>query len=131
GTIAAMICGAISMIANMAQWAMIFGGGRRDDDEGSGGIIGLIAMMIVGPIAAGLIQMAISRSREYEADATGARICGNPLWLANALRKLHLGSQRVAHDANPATAHMCIVILLLSGGVAKLTSTEPPIAAPT
>jgi len=87
GTIAAMLAGAISMIANMAQWAMIFGGGRRDDKEGSGGIIGLIAMIIIAPIAAALIQMAISRSREYEADATGARICGNPLWLANALRK--------------------------------------------
>src|SRR5881398_2513012 len=127
GTIAAMIAGAISMIANMAQWAMIFGGGRRDDREGSGGLIGMIAMVIIAPIAAGLIQMAISRSREYEADATGARICGNPLWLANALRKLHLGSQRVPLDANPATAHMFIVNSLRGGGIVKLFSTHPPI----
>jgi heat shock protein HtpX len=127
GTIAAMIAGAISMIANMAQWAMIFGGGRRDEDEGPGGIIGLIAMMIIAPIAAALIQMAISRSREYEADSTGARICGNPLWLANALRKLHAGSQRVPLDANPATAHMFIVNPLRGGGLVNLFSTHPPI----
>jgi heat shock protein HtpX len=127
GTIAAMIAGAISMIANMAQWAMIFGGGRRDDDEGRGGIIGLIAMVIIAPIAAALIQMAISRSREYEADASGARICGNPLWLANALRKLHMGTQRVPLDANPATAHMFIVSPLRGGGVVNLFSTHPPI----
>src|SRR5215469_375919 len=127
GSVAAMIAGAISMIANMAQWAMIFGGGRRDENEGRGGIIGLIAMVIIAPIAAGLIQMAISRSREYEADATGARICGNPLWLANALRKLHLGSQRVPLNANPATAHMFIVNPLRGGGLVKLFSTHPPI----
>src|SRR5438874_2308407 len=127
GTIAAMIAGAISMIATMAQWAMIFGGGRRDDEEGSGGIIGLIAMVIIAHIAAGLIQMAISRSREYEADATGARICGNPLWLANSLRKLHAGSQRVPLDANPATAHMFIVNPLRGGGIVHLFSTTPPI----
>ena len=127
GTIAATIAGAISMLANMAQWAMIFGGGRRDDDEGRGGMIGAIAMIILAPIAAALIQMAISRSREYEADATGARICGNPLWLANALRKLHAGSQRVPLDANPATAHMFIVNPLRGGGLVKLFSTHPPI----
>ena len=127
GTIAAMIAGAISMIANMAQWAMIFGGGRRDDDEGPGGIIGLIAMVIIAPIAAALIQMAISRSREYEADATGARICGNPLWLASALRKLQTGAQRVPLDANPATAHMFIVNPLRGGGLQNLFSTHPPI----
>jgi heat shock protein HtpX len=127
GTIAATIAGAISMLANMAQWAMIFGGGRRRDDEGPGGLIGAIAMIILAPIAAALIQMAISRSREYEADATGARICGNPLWLANALRKLHIGSQRVPLDANPATAHMFIVNPLRGGGLVKLFSTHPPI----
>ena len=127
GTIAAMIAGAISMIANMAQWAMIFGGGRRDDDEGRGGIIGMIAMIIVAPIAAALIQMAISRSREYEADATGARICGNPLWLASALRKLETGAQRVPLDANPATAHMFIVNPLRGKGLQNLFSTHPPI----
>jgi heat shock protein HtpX len=129
GTIAAAIAGAISMLAYMAQWAMIFGGfgGRRDDDEGSGGMIGGILMIILAPIAAGLIQMAISRSREYEADATGARICGNPLWLANALRKLQVGSQRVPLNANPATAHMFIVNPLRGGGFGSLFSTHPPL----
>jgi heat shock protein HtpX len=127
GTIAAMIAGAITMLAHMAQWAMIFGGGRRDEDEGPGGIIGLIGMIILAPIAAALIQMAISRSREYEADATGARICGNPLWLANALRKLHMGTQRIPLQANPATAHMFIVNPLRGGGIVNLFSTHPPI----
>jgi heat shock protein HtpX len=129
GTIAAAIAGAISMLAYMAQWAMIFGGfgGRRDDDEGSGGLIGGILMIILAPIAAALIQMAISRSREYEADATGARICGNPLWLANALRKLQAGSQRVPLNANPATAHMFIVNPLRGGGFSNLFSTHPPL----
>jgi heat shock protein HtpX len=129
GTIAAAIAGAISMLAYMAQWAMIFGGygGRRDDDEGGGGVIGGILMIILAPIAAALIQMAISRSREYEADATGARICGNPLWLANALRKLEAGSQRVPLNANPATAHMFIVNPLRGRGFANLFSTHPPL----
>jgi len=129
GTIAAAIAGAISMLAHMAQWAMIFGGygGRRDDDEGAGGVIGGILMIILAPIAALLIQMAISRSREYEADATGARICGNPLWLANALKKLEAGSQRVPLNANPATAHMFIVNPLRGRGFASLFSTHPPL----
>jgi heat shock protein HtpX len=127
GTIAATIAGAISMLANMAQWAMIFGGGHRDrDNEGGGGLIGGIAMIILAPIAAALIQMAISRSREYEADATGARFCGNPMALANALRKLHAGSQRIPMDANPATAHMFIVNPLRGGGLVNLFSTHPP-----
>lgn len=126
GTIAATIAGAISMLAHMAQWAMIFGGGRRDDDEGAGGMVGGILMIILAPIAAALIQMAISRSREYEADATGARICGNPLYLANALKKLHVGSQRIPLNANPATAHMFIVNPLRGGGLIKLFSTHPP-----
>jgi heat shock protein HtpX len=127
GTIAATIAGAISMLANMAQWAMIFGGfGRRDDEEGNGSALGSIAMIILAPIAAGLIQMAISRSREYQADATGARVCGNPMWLANALRKLHVGAQRIPMDANPATAHMFIVNPLRGGGIVKLFSTHPP-----
>jgi heat shock protein HtpX len=129
GTIAATIAGAISMLAHMAQWGMIFGGfggGRRDDNEGSGGLIGTLAMIILAPIAAALIQMAISRSREYEADASGARICGNPLWLASALRKLDAGSKRVPLDANPATAHMFIVNPLRGGGITGLFSTHPP-----
>jgi heat shock protein HtpX len=129
GTIAATIAGAISMLAHMAQWTMIFGGygGRRRDDEGGGNLIAGIAMIILAPIAAALIQMAISRSREYQADASGARLCGNPLWLANALRKLHAGSQRVPLDANPATAHMFIVNPLRGGGIVSLFSTHPPI----
>ncbi len=125
GTIAATIAGAISMLANMAQWAMIFGGGRRDEDS-RGGLIGALAMIIVAPIAAALIQMAISRSREYEADATGAKACGNPLWLASALRKLHASSQRVPMQATPATAHMFIVNPLRGGGMMSLFSTHPP-----
>src|SRR5215510_5851957 len=89
GTIAAAIAGAIGMLAHMAQWGMMFGGfgGRRDDGERGGNLIATLAMIIIAPLAALLIQMAISRSREYEADASGARICGNPLWLASALRK--------------------------------------------
>jgi heat shock protein HtpX len=127
GTIAATFAGAISMLASMAQWAMIFGGGRRDDDEG-GGIIGLIAMMILAPIGAALIQMSISRSREYEADSTGARLCGNPMWLAEALRKLDAQSRRIPMNASPATAHMFIVNPLRGGGMSRLFSTHPPMA---
>src|SRR5579884_4096273 len=128
GTIAATVAGAISMLAHMAQWAMIFGGGgRRDRDEGPGGAIAGILMIILAPIAAMLIQMAISRSREYEADASGAHICGNPLALASALRKLQAGSQRVPLDATPATAHMFIVNPLRGGGIVNLFSTHPPL----
>src|SRR5579872_4912274 len=123
GTIAATAAGAISMLANMAQWAMIFGGGRRDDREGEGGLLASLAMIILAPIAAALIQMAISRSREYQADASGAKICGNPMWLASALRKLQVGSQRIPLDANPATAHMFIVNPLRGGGIVNLFST--------
>jgi heat shock protein HtpX len=126
GTIAATIAGAISMLATMAQWALIFGGGRRDDNQGHGGMIGGILMIILAPIAAMLIQMAISRSREYQADAVGARFCGNPLYLANALRKLQVGAQRIPMDANPATAHMFIVNPLRGGGFSGLFSTHPP-----
>ena len=127
GTIAATIAGAISMLANMAQWAMIFGGGRRDDREGEGGLLGGLLMIILAPIAALLIQMAVSRSREYQADASGAKICGNPIWLANALRKLQVGTQRVPLDASPATAHMFIVNPLRGGGLQGLFSTHPPL----
>jgi len=127
GTIAATIAGAISMLANMAQWAMIFGGGRRDEREGGGGLLGSLLMIILAPIAALLIQMAVSRSREYQADASGAKICGNPIWLANALRKLQVGTQRVPLDASPATAHMFIVNPLRGGGLQGLFSTHPPL----
>jgi heat shock protein HtpX len=129
GTIVATIAGAISMLAQMAQWAMIFGGHRRDDDEGGGNPIAALVMMIVAPIAAMLVQMAISRTREYEADKGGANLHGNPLALANALQKLERGSQVVPmHDANPATAHMFIVNPLHGGGLVNLFSTHPPIA---
>lgn len=124
-TVAATIAGAISYLAQMAQWTMIFGG-RRDDDEG-GSPIAAIVMMIVGPIAAMLVQMAISRSREYGADEGGARISGNPRYLADALRKLQMASQRIPMDANPATAHLFIVNPLSGGGIIKLFSTHPPI----
>ncbi|RJR15343.1 MAG: zinc metalloprotease HtpX [Nitrospiraceae bacterium] len=123
-TVAAAIAGAISYLAQMAQWAMIFGG-RSDDEEGGSPIASLV-MMIVGPIAAMLVQMAISRSREYGADAGGARIAGNPLYLSSALKKLHMASQRIPMDANPATSHMFIVNPLTGGGLLKLFSTHPP-----
>jgi heat shock protein HtpX len=129
GTIVATIAGAISMLAQMAHWAMIFGGGRRDDsDEGGSPVVALV-MMIVAPIAAMLVQMAISRTREYEADKGGAAIAGNPYGLANALLKLERGAQIVPmHDAKPATAHMFIMNPLTGGGLMKLFSTHPPIA---
>jgi len=128
GTIVATIAGAISMLAQMAHWALLFGGGRRDDDEGGSPIVALV-MMIVAPIAAMLVQMAISRTREYEADKGGAQIAGNPFGLVNALQKLEQGAQVVPmHDAKPATAHMFIVNPLTGGGLMKLFSTHPPIA---
>jgi len=127
GTIVATIAGAISMLAQMAQWAMIFGG-RRDDEEGSNPIVAIV-MMIVAPIAAMIVQMAISRTREYEADAGGAKLAGNPQGLANALLKLEKGSQIIPMvDAKPATAHMFIVNPLTGGGLMNLFSTHPPIA---
>jgi len=126
GTIAATIAGAISYLAQMAQWAMIFGG--RSNEEGEqGNPIASLVMMIVGPIAAILVQMAISRSREYGADAGGANISGNPLYLANALKKLQMASEKIPMNANPATSHMFIVSPLTGGGILKLFSTHPPI----
>jgi len=124
-TIAATVAGAISYLAQMAQWAMIFGG--RGDDEEGGNPMAALAMMIVGPIAALIIQMAISRSREYAADEGGARLAGNPRYLAGALRKLHQASQKIPMNANPATSHMFIVNPLSGGGLLKLFSTHPPI----
>jgi len=125
-TIAATIAGAIVYIANMAQWAAIFGGFRRDDNEGSSGL-SLLFMAILAPLAAGIIQMAISRTREFAADETGARMCGDPMALASALRKLGFASQRLPMDASPQTAHMFIVNPLTAGGIAKLFSTHPPL----
>jgi heat shock protein HtpX len=125
-TIAAAIAGAISYLAQMAQWSMIFGGHRNDEGEG-GNPIAAIVMMIVGPIAAMLVQMAISRSREYGADEGGARIAGDPLYLAGALQKLEIAAHRIPMDANPATSHMFIVNPLSGGGLMKLFSTHPPV----
>jgi len=125
-TVAAAIAGAISMIANMAQWGMMFGGGRDEREGGAGGFIGTLVMIIVAPIAAMLVQMAISRSREFEADRGGALISGNPMSLANALRKLERGAQVIPMDANPATAHMFIVNPLTGNALFKLFSTHPP-----
>lgn len=127
GTIAATFAGAISMIGNMLQWGAMLGAGRGDDEEGNGGLIGSLVMAIVAPLAAMLIQMAVSRSREYLADETGARICGHPLALANALRKLHTASQMIPmQEARPATAHMFIVNPLTGSSLMKLFSTHPP-----
>jgi heat shock protein HtpX len=126
-TIAATIAGAIVLIANMAQWAAIFGGFRRDDDEGGSSGLSLLFMAILAPLAASIIQMAISRTREFSADETGARMCGDPMALASALRKLGFASQRLPMDASPQTAHMFIVNPLTAGGIAKLFSTHPPL----
>lgn len=130
GTIAASLAGAITMLANMLQWGLIFGGLRGDDEEGGGGIAGLVGslvMIIVAPIAAMLIQMAISRSREYEADATGARIAGLPDGLANALLKLERGVRQIPMQVNPATSHLFIINPLSGETLARLFSTHPPI----
>ncbi|HSE86022.1 MAG TPA: zinc metalloprotease HtpX [Candidatus Binatia bacterium] len=129
-TIAATLAGAISYLAQMAQWAMIFGGNRDRDEEGGSNVFGLIVMMIVAPIAAMLIQMAVSRSREYGADEGGAKVTGDPLALASALRKLHMGAQDIPLHVNNATAnataHMFIVNPLTGHGLASLFSTHPP-----
>ncbi len=123
GSIAATFAGAISFLAHMAQWAMIFGG--RDDEDSNP--IAMIAMMILAPIAAMLVQMAISRSREYGADQKGAQLCGNPHSLANALRKLESANQRMPmQKVNEATAHMFIVNPLSGQKLAGLFSTHPP-----
>jgi len=129
-TVAATIAGAIVMLARMGQWALIFGGLRGDDEERGGTLqmIGAILILIIAPIAAFLIQMAISRAREYYADEGGAKFSGNPLYLANALRKLAYGVKRDPMDeANPATAHMFIVNPLKGSNIASLFSTHPPI----
>jgi heat shock protein HtpX len=127
-TVAATLAGAITMLAHMAQWGAIFGFGRRDDeDSGGSGVFGLLFMAILAPIAATLIQLAISRSREYFADSTGAAVAGSPSGLARALEKLHYASQRLPMEANPATAHLFIVNPLTGGSLANLFSTHPPI----
>jgi heat shock protein HtpX len=126
GTIAATIAGAISMIATMARWGAMFGG---DDREG-GGMVQLVAVLVLttlASVAALLIQLAISRSREYHADEGGAQLAGNPLYLAGALAKLDAGTKRIPMQVNPSTAHMFIVSPLTRKGVQGLFSTHPPI----
>jgi heat shock protein HtpX len=125
-TVAAVLAGAISMIANIAQWGMIFGG-RSSDERGGGNLFVMLAMIIVAPIAALIIQMAISRRREYGADETGAYLSRDPLALASALRKLQRGAEAIPMDANPATAHLFIVNPLSGGALMKLFSTHPPL----
>ncbi len=125
GSIAATVAGAISFMAHMAQWSMIFGG--RDDEDSNP--VAMIAMMILAPIAAMLVQMAISRSREYLADEGGAKLCGNPRYLASALQKLESANSRAPMPkVNEATAHMFIVNPLRGGGMKALFSTHPPMA---
>lgn len=131
-SIAATIAGAVTMLANMAQWALIFGGlGRRNDEEGGGvaDMVGSLFMIMLAPIAATVIQLAVSRAREYEADATGAEIIHNPLVLARALGKIERAAQVAPPmDVNPATAHLFLVNPLRGQTLARLFSTHPPIA---
>jgi heat shock protein HtpX len=125
GTIVAAMAGAITFLTRMAMFASIFGGGSRDRENSNP--IGEILLLILAPIAAMLIQFAVSRSREFAADEGGAKICGRPLSLANALRKLEKGVERVPmQNAGTATAHMFIVNPLVGGGIMKLFSTHPP-----
>ena len=126
-TIVATLAGAITMLAFWAQWALIFGGGRRDGNGGGNMIIGLL-MIILAPIAATMIQLGISRSREYEADRTGAQISGKPLALASALEKLEMGAQQIPMQVSEGTAALFIVNPLRGGGMGRLFSTHPPMA---
>jgi heat shock protein HtpX len=129
-SIAATLAGVVMFLANMARWGAIFGGGGGSDDEegGGGGILAFLVTAILAPIAAMLIQMAVSRSREYLADETGARISHHPESLARALEKLEMASQRIPmENAQPATAHMFIVNPLTGKSLANLFSTHPPI----
>ncbi|MEK6790787.1 MAG: zinc metalloprotease HtpX [Deltaproteobacteria bacterium] len=126
-TVAATIAGAISYLSHMAYYASLFGGGSRDDDRGSNPLVSIV-MMIVAPLAAMIIQMAISRSREYGADNAGARIAGNPIYLANALRKLDYYNKRIPMEGiNQSASALLIVSPLSGGGLLKIFSTHPPI----
>ena len=129
GSVAATMAAAIMMVARMAQFAAIFGGGSRDDREGGSNPIALLATVILAPIAAMLIQAAISRSREFGADRGGAEIAGTPYGLVDALKKLESASKRIPMDANPATAHMMIMKPFSVHGVLSLFSTHPPTEA--
>jgi heat shock protein HtpX len=126
-TIAATLAGAITYLAHMAQWAAMFGGGRRDDEEGGSNPIAMIAMAVIAPIAAMLVQLAVSRAREYQADATGARLAGRTWGLSKALEKLQMAQQVAPMDANPATAHLFIVNPLSGQAFMNLFSTHPPL----
>jgi heat shock protein HtpX len=127
-SVAATLAGAITMLASMGRWAMLFGGfGGRDREDRGGGLSALF-MLIVAPIAATLIQLAVSRSREYQADATGAHFTGNPYALASALQKLDAYSRRVPMQATPSTAHLFIIQPFLGMNFGSLFSTHPPIA---
>jgi len=126
-TLAASVAGAISMLANMAQWRMIFGGYSDDEDSGAAGVIGALLTIILAPLAAMLIQLAISRTREFSADATGAQIAGSPRGLAQALRKLEEAARIRPMAVNPGTAHLFIVNPLSGASLAHLFSTHPPI----
>ena len=126
-TVAATLAGAITYAAHMAQWGAMFGGRRDDEDNHGGGMIGTLALAIVAPIAATLIQLAISRAREYQADATGARIAGRPWGLAKALEKMEMAAGMSHAQPSPATAHLYIVNPLTGGGLRALFSTHPPI----
>jgi heat shock protein HtpX len=125
-SIAATLAAVVMMIGSWLRWAAIFGGLGGRDNEGRGGLE-LLAMAILAPFAAMMIQLAISRTREYAADASGARLAHNPLFLASALRKLEMANERMPMEATPATAHLFIVNPLQSGFFAKLFSTHPPI----
>jgi heat shock protein HtpX len=126
-SVAATIAGAITMLASMGRWAMIFGGVGRDDRDRSGGL-GALLMLILAPIAASLIQLAVSRSREYQADSTGAHFTGNPYALASALAKVDAYSRRLPMAATPSTAHLFIIQPVLGMNLGNLFSTHPPIA---
>src|SRR2546423_13506230 len=126
-SIAATIAGAITYFADIARWGMIFGGYERDNDNRGGGI-GALLMLILAPIAAFLIQLAVSRSREYQADETGAHFTGNPYALASALAKLDTYSKRLPLQATPSTSHLFIVQPFLGMSLGNLFSTHPPIA---
>ncbi|HEX3408782.1 MAG TPA: zinc metalloprotease HtpX [Candidatus Binataceae bacterium] len=127
-SIAATLAGVVMMVASMARWGAMFGGFGGRDDDNRGGIFTLLATAILAPIAATMIQLAISRTREYQADASGAHLTHNPLLLANALRKLESANERMPmQDATPATAHMFIVNPLSAEGMSRLFSTHPPI----
>jgi heat shock protein HtpX len=126
-TIAATLAGAITYLAHMLQWSAFMGGRSSDDDEGGSNPIAAIALAIVAPIAAMLIQLAVSRSREFQADATGAQIAGRSQGLAQALGKLEMAAHAIPMQANPATAHLFIVNPLSGAAIARLFSTHPPI----